>query len=227
MLVIWALVGVPAAALPASGVSSDHGTFNISIAGESIGTEKFEIRSTQNTIVTKAEVQLRAKSGGKTFVFKTFPELTLDFQLRPVSYTWVQNRPRDSRLHIDFSTSPVKVEYHTVDGKNDYREFWLAPNVIILDDNVVYQYELLVSLYDRTSRGSQVFQAFIPQEALPGQVTVADAGHEQIAVGGKSESLRHLTVTTQLAHIDLWVDGQGRLQRVAIPSAQFVAERQD
>jgi hypothetical protein len=205
---------------------NDHGTFEISIAGQKVGTEKFEILSARDGFTASAELELRVEEDGKTLVFHTFPELVLDSRLRPLAYRWDQKGSSRSGLSIDFSTSPARVRYRTVNGKTDNREFVLPKNVVVLDDNVLDQYELLVWLYDRTSRGAQTFRAFTPQEALPGQVNVVESGPGRGSVRGVEASLRRLTVTTDLAYIDLWVDGRERLQRVSIPAAQFGAVRQ-
>jgi hypothetical protein len=226
-MLAWILASFSAVA-PASPASpSDIGTFEIAIGGKVIGVERFRILPSGNKIVAKAEIELHSQKGGKTLVLHSLPELVLDSQLQPVSYTWAQKGVQNSELRIDFTTVPAKVQYHTVNGKNDYRHFLLPKDVVVLDDNVLNQYEILVDLYNKTSRGQQTFNAFIPQEALPGQVKVVETGIEQVRIGGRSESLRHLVVTTDLAHIELWTDQEGRLQRVSVPAMRFNAVRQN
>jgi hypothetical protein len=220
-----ALTCLPAAALTEPSALNDHGTLEVSMAGKIIGSEEFQILSSGNKIIAKAEIELRATRGGKTMVLHSFPELVLDSQLAPLSYTWVQKGAENAKFRVDFTTAPAKAHYYTVNGKDDYRDFLLPKDVVLLDDNVLSQYEILVARYDRTSRGMQTFRAFIPQEALPGQVKVVETGIEQVEINGNSESLRHLMVTTDLARIDLWVDSQGRLQRVSVPAMRFTAVR--
>ncbi len=41
-----------------------------------------------------------------------------------------------------------------------------------------------------------------------------------------ASKLRHLRVSTELTHIDLWVDERGHLERVSNPEAQFEAIRE-
>ncbi|HVA01818.1 MAG TPA: hypothetical protein VMV34_09195 [Terriglobia bacterium] len=225
-LMAWALASHPGATLAGPAALNDQGTFEISIAGNNIGAERFQIISARDRIVAKAEIELHTKQGGKTLAFHSFPELVLDSQLQPLSYAWSLEGSGSSRLEIDFTTAPAKALYHTVNGKDDHREFLLAKDVIVLDDNVLNQYEILVDRYDKTSRGQQIFRAFIPQEALPGQVKIAETGMEPVSLNGESKSLRHLVVATDLARIDLWADGQGRLWRVSVAAARFNAVRQ-
>jgi hypothetical protein len=205
---------------------SDHGTFEISMAGERIGAETFQIVPSGDRVIANAEIELHTQTGGKAVVFHIIPKLVLDSQLHPLSYTWDQKGAGNSRFEINFTTAPVKARYHTVSGKDDNRDFLLPKDVVVLDDNVLSQYEILLARYDRTSRGPQVFKAFIPQEALPGQLKIVENGTEDVTINGKSERLHHFVVTTDLARIDLWADTQGRVQRVAVPAVRFNAVRQ-
>ncbi|HEX5482328.1 MAG TPA: hypothetical protein VFZ08_06850, partial [Terriglobia bacterium] len=98
-------------------------------------------------------------------------------------------------------------------------------DVVILDDNVIDQYELLAWRYSMTAGGKQTFAAFIPQEALPGTIEVSSAGFETISAGGAQESCQHLIVSTQLARIDLWINSQRQLERMERTAEQFTAVR--
>lgn len=204
---------------------ADQGVFLLSVAGRTLGTEKFEIRSFPDKVEAQAEIHLRLEQGGKTSDVKTLPHLTLDRQLHPLTYTWSQKGAQSSQLEVNFRSSPVEARYKTINGQEDRRDFGLPKDVTVLDDNVLHHYQLMVDRYRLTGGGKQTFRAFIPQEALPGVVTVEDLGQEAANIDGAPFNLGHLVVTSELARIDLWVDGQQRLQRVSIPSAQFEAIR--
>lgn len=211
---------------PAPSVSlSDRGVFLLSVAERTIGSESFEIRSSADNVEAQAEIRLRVEQNGKTIDLKTFPHLILDAQLHPLNYTWSQKGPQSSQLEVDFRSSPAKTRYKTVTGEEDRRDFALPKDVVVLDDNVVHHYQLVVARYQLTPGGKQTFQAFIPQEALPGVLNVEDVGMEAVTVQGSPIRLRHLVVTTENARINLWVDDQQRLQRVSIPEAQLEAIR--
>ncbi|MGH9453957.1 MAG: hypothetical protein ACRD2O_08310, partial [Terriglobia bacterium] len=79
----------------------------------------------------------------------------------------------------------------------------------------------------KTAGGRQDFHAFIPQEALPGLITIQDMGEEPTVAHPKGPGLRHLLLITDRARIDIWVDQDHRIQRVTIPAAQFEAVRKD
>lgn len=205
--------------------SPDRGVFEFILAGKTIGTESFEIRSSGEEIEAQAEIHLRVEQGGKTTDVKTYPYLVLDTQLQPLTYTWRQKGTQSSQLEVDFRVSPAQARYKTVNGQEDLRTFGLPKDVVVLDDNVVHHYQLVVGRYRLTGGGNRTFKAFIPQEALPGDLSVQEVGTEPTSVNGSMLDLHHLVVTSDLAHVNLWVDDQQHLQRVSIPEAQFEALR--
>jgi hypothetical protein len=197
----------------------------VSVNGQPVGTETFDIRSRDDRIEAEAKIDLRIERDGKIEEFKTFPKLVLNSSLDPMTYSWSQKGPQSSQLEVDFRSSPAKVHYRTVAGEDDRRDFELPKDVLVLDVNVVHHYQLAVYRYHQTAGGKQTFQVFVPQEALPGSLEVEEAGQESVEVNAHSETLQHVVVSAELARIDLWVDHEQRLQRVSIPAAQLEAVR--
>ncbi len=217
-------VGPPAAqpaGTPRPG--KDQGVFLLSVAGKKIGEEKFQIRANGVNLEARAEIELRVARDGRELRFRTYPDLLLDIRLQPLSYRWRQEGSESSRIQMDFSGGAAQVRYRTLGGHRDNRQFDLAHDVLILDDNVVDQYEIAAWRYNLASGGRQEFPAFIPQEALPGTITVERAGTATLSIGGKRERCTHLVVTTNLARVDLWMNSQQRLER--LERGPFVAER--
>jgi hypothetical protein len=203
----------------------DEGVFVISLAGRPVGTEKFKIHSSLGKVEARGEIRLRIEQNGKTVDVQSFPDLVLDPQLRPVTYTWNQKGPQSSRLEVDFSAKVARVRYKTISGNEDNRDFELPPDVVVLDDNVVHHYQLIIARYQAMGGGKQTFPVFVPQEALPSLLTVEDMGNAATAIDGVMANLRHLVITTDVTHIDLWVDDQQHIERVSVPEAQLEAIR--
>jgi hypothetical protein len=216
-------IGLALAATPAVAAEDlkDRGVFVLKLAGKSIGTETFEIAPQKDTIEVSAKIDLKFNQDGKTVEFKTTPRLVLDNDLNAVSYEWSQKGAQSSELKVDMRTSHVSAKYRTVTGAEDVRDFELSPGVIVLDNNVIHHYQIAVYRYRRAGGGKQTFRAFIPQEALPGSLEIDDAGPDRTDVDGREQQLQHLTVTTDNARIDLWIDDKDRLQKIAIPAAQL------
>lgn len=210
----------------ASAEIADQGSFTLNQAGHEYGTEKFSIQTIEGKIQAQGETQLREGEGRHATIIKTFSKLTLNSALEPQNYTWSALGPEKYDLRIDFTPALATCLLHRPNGKDDIREFQLPKDVVVLDNNVIHHYQLLVDRYHRTPGGKQAFNAFIPQAATPGALTVQDAGLETINLVGRQQSLRHLVVLTDNAEIDLWEDGQGRLQRLYWSAPQVEALRQ-
>jgi hypothetical protein len=212
----------PAPALPDL---DDHGTFGITVAGKSIGTEAFEIRARSGQIEAQGNIRLQVEQNQKTIEVRSATNLLLDAHFDPLSYTWSQRGPQSSQLSMDFRKSPAQVHYKTVSGQDDRREFKLDQDVVLLDDNVAHHYQLAVARYDVAKGGTQAFRAFIPQEATPGVITLKFAGSQPVTVNGHQRTLRLFLLATEMAQISLWVDDHGHLQLVSAPNMHYQANR--
>jgi hypothetical protein len=203
----------------------DEGVFVISLAGRSVGSESFKIHSSTGKVEARGEIRLHLEQNGKTLGLQSFPDLVLDPQLRPITYTWNQKGSQSSRLEVDFRSKPARVRYKTISGNEDNRDFQLPPDVVVLDDNVVHHYQLIAARYQAMGGGKQTFHIFVPQEALPSLLTVEDLGNAATTIDGATANLRHLLITTDVTHIDLWVDDQQHIERVSVPATQLEAIR--
>jgi len=228
--VLWVIVfaGLVASskgvkALPAD--VKDHGVFVLTLAGKQVGTESFEIRPSKGQVEAEAKVELRIEQDGKSAEYKTSTRLVLTPDLQAQTYQWNQKGAQSSQLEMDLRGASTSIRYKTVSGENDAREFQLPRDVIILDNNVIHHYQLVLARFRQAGGGKQAFSAFIPQQALPGNLIVEEKERAETDVGGRQEKLRHLVVTTDNAQIDLWADDHDRLQKISIPAAQLEVVR--
>ena len=203
----------------------DEGVFVVSLAGRPVGSESFKIHVSSDKIEAQGEIRLRIEQNGRTVTVQSFPGLLLDRQLRPLTYTWNQKGTQSSRLEVDFRGKLAKVRYKTVNGKEDDRDFELPSDVMVLDDNVIHHYQLIAARYQALGGGKQTFRVFVPQEALPSILSVEDGGTTASTAGGVTTELRHLLITTDVTHIDLWVTAQQQVERLSVPATQLEAIR--
>jgi hypothetical protein len=212
---------------PATVDLNDQGTFKISFAGQPFGTEKFSIRSSPREVEAEAEIQLRFEQGGQGLNVKTNPRLVLNPQLNPLTYSLNQSGSQAFHLEVDFRTSPATSLLKLTDGQDDQRrDLALHGDIVILDDNVIHHYQLLVDRFAMKPGKKQTFNAYIPQEAVPGVLTVLEMKAEEVQLKGDKLTLRHLVVSTELAQIDLLVDAAQHLQRLYNPVMQLEAVRE-
>lgn len=64
-----------------------------------------------------------------------------------------------------------------------------SPRIAVLDNNLYYQFGVLARQYDWKAGGKQTFPVLIPQDMVPGSITVESLGLQQ-AGNGKYESIR-------------------------------------
>ena len=203
----------------------DGGVFVISLAGRPVGSEHFTIHSSLGRVEARAEIRLDIEQNGKPVSVQSFPDLVLDSQFHPLTYAWNQKGPQPSRLEVDFRGALARARYTTISGSEDDRDFALPPDVMVLDDNVIHHYELIIARFLATGGGKQSFRVFVPQEALPSVLTIEDMGNAVGGSGAAAANLRHLLITTDVTHIDLWVGERQQLERVSVPTAQLEASR--
>jgi hypothetical protein len=219
---LWTAQAVPAAS-PAG--PKDRGVYLFAVAGRHIGSETFEILLKGGRVEAEAQTELRVQQEGRSVEFRTSSRLTLSPGLQPLHYQWSQKGSQSSHLQVDLRTNPAVARYRTVSGEEDVREFQFPGDIVILDDNVIHHYQLAVHRFRNAGGGKQTFQAFVPQQALPGTLTIEDVGPEPVDIGGREQRLEHLVVTTDNARIELWVDSRDRLQKLAIPAAELEVVR--
>jgi len=211
---------------PAASTPDDQGTYSILFNGDPIGTERFKIHTSGGKIEAEGEIEIKVEQTGQPLDLKSSPRLVLNQQWDPQTYVVNQKGTPEFHLEADFRNSPAKSRLHLSGAKeDDKRDFVLSKDVVILDDNVVHHYQLLVDRFSLKPNKQQSFHAYIPQEATPGDLNVEDVGTEAVNFAGRQETLRHLVVSTEIARIDLWVDGQNHLQRLLNPAAQLEAVR--
>jgi len=210
----------------AAPVLDDQGTYSLLFEGHQIGTERFKIHASADKIEAEAEIEIKTDQTGQPVALKSSPRLILDRQWEPQTYLVNQKGTPEFHLEVDFHKSPAQSRLRLANDKvDDERDFALPKDVLIVDDNVVHHYQLLVDRFALKPDKQQTFNAYIPQEATPGVLNIQDMGSEEVNFAGRHEKLRHLLVSTDIAKIDLWVDGQQHLQRIFIPSVQLEAVR--
>ena len=213
------------AAAPAPNID-DRGTFVISVNGRNIGTEKFAVSSSPGRIDAQADIQLRSAQDGRSVSLRSTPQLVLNSQFEPQTYAVNQKGGQEFHLEVNFLASPAVSRLRLAGQKtDDERDFALPKDVVVLDDNVVHHYQILVDRFALKPEKKQTFNAYIPQEAVPGALTVEEIGNEEVDLSGHKVTLRHLVLTTELAQIDLWVDSQQHLQRLYNSSQRIEAVR--
>jgi hypothetical protein len=199
---------------------ADKGKLKILLDGKSVGEEEFEIVPAGAGWVAKGTTHLSVEGSPAATVTGT---LTLQPNGAPISYEWTSQSDKTSGAHVLFANGVAKMTIQ-MQGAHPFEQdlSFNSPLIVVLDDNLYYQYAALARIYDWSRGGAQTFPVLVPQERLPGTISVNGAG--SLGVEGKSYEV--LKVATSDLEVILYLDPNHRLMRLEVPSSKAAILRE-
>ena len=199
----------------------DEGSFTVSRNGVRIGREEFSIRTTPNA------------SAGATFVAQAtavyddrrlFPALTARPSGTPVTYQVEVRHGTDVEQKWSGAVGAGRVSARIVTARRDaVREFLAADGALLLDDDVFHQYFFLAR-----RRGALPLPVIVPRRNVQEYLRFAERGQETIDITGRAIASAVFAVTgPDSVERQVWVDTEGRVLKVAVPSQGLVAVRDE
>jgi hypothetical protein len=181
---------------------TESGRFTIKQNGKAIGTEEFSIRKTDKGYSVEGRTRLDSDPTVLT------SRMELDENLIPITYEYSRGGKGSIRVKVDPKTSSELTV--TENGKDSDTNFHFPPAASIVDNNFFHHY--LILLY-RVKSAEQSVAIFVPQDMQVGLAKVKSTGK--------------MTYSLEVGAVKLeaTVDEQGRLLRLAVPSAKVVVER--
>ena len=210
-------------ALPAGAqvVTLDEGTFTISRNGAAVGRESFTIRSSPGG-PGGAVVQARA-----TVSYD-------DRRLTPVLKSDSIGSPTEYQLEVRAGANASEVlrgvirrgrfsaTMQTPRGEN-MKEYVVSDGALVLDEDVFHQYYFLAR-----GRRSGTVPVVVPHRNIQVVMRIEERGPASVSIGGQSIAGRSFSlIEAGGASREVWVDSQGRVLKVAIPSRGIIALRDD
>jgi len=203
----------------APAMSDDKGKFVINVNGMPVGTEDFSIARAGSDWIARGTTELRAGEGTSRIT----GELRLNGAIEPLQYMCSSGSGKKVTSTTTFAGTSAHNILDLGEGKEPIRQdFKFASPVVVLDDNLYYQYEILARTYNWKAGGVQTFAVFIPQEQAPGTIT-AEAGAPATVDGTKYEQL---TMRTPDLEVTLYLDSAHRLMRLLVPASKAEIRRQ-
>jgi len=189
----------------------DKGKFRITVSGQPVGQEEFQIERSGGDWVAHGTAQVQTPQGTS--------HVTGTLNIRPDGlpqrYEWSTEGAKKASASVVFQGVTANIALHLAGAQPYTQQFtFSSPRVVVLDNNLYHQYSILARLYDWEKKGVQSFAVLVPQEMTPGMVTVESLG-KQTSGGTQLDELR---VKTEDNEIDLFLDGP-KLMRVLAPSA--------
>jgi hypothetical protein len=212
-LAALALLGLAGAAsreqkAAAPSLAPDQGTFRILLNGNQVGSEQFRIAPSGPGWLAQDNLQLNLPGQPPE---RDAARLELHADGNPAHYEWIRAAPDKRSLGVDFLAGAATLVLRKA-GSPPFVQRFSLPKLpaVVLDNNMYDHYAILARLYDWNRGGPQQFAVLIPQDEVPGTVTV------QAVPGAKT----HLLVvhTTDL-EVDLYLDSSLRLVRLEVPGS--------
>ncbi|MBI3894852.1 MAG: hypothetical protein HY313_02865 [Acidobacteria bacterium] len=202
---------------------SESAIFTILSGGRRIGAERFTITRGPAGLEAIGELQLETAGNPKV---SERSSLQTSANLKPLLYERRQEAPQKGTLTVKFEPSGTTLTSQTESGSQE--QIFLLPDhdLVVLDTNFFHHYEFLIRLYDLARPGPQSFAVFVPQEALPGTISLAYQGKENLPGGEIPGELDHFQAMTEEVKIEIWATPGGEIQRLLIPQASLEIVRQ-
>ena len=210
-------------ALPAASqvVTLDEGTFTITRNGTPVGRESFTIRSSPGG------------PGGPVVQARATVSYD-DRRLTPVLKADSIGSPTEYQLEVRAGANASEVlkgvirrgrfsaTMQTPRGEN-LKEYVVSDGALVLDEDVFHQYYFLT----RGGRTGSV-PVVVPHRNVQVVMRMEDRGAASVTVGGQAIAGRAFVLVEPAgANREIWVDPQGRVLKVAIPSRGIVAVRDE
>jgi len=227
-LVRKALAALAAFAIIQTGASAqtvtlDEGSYRITMAGKEVGTETFSIRQNgagpNAVIIAVGRVVLDAERGPQ--------EVSSELQvagrkLRPAAYEVRVQGAAAQRITGRVVGNRFSAQIVSSAGES-MREYLAGEGAVLADEGVAHHYYFLAR---RLENGPGQIPVIIPRQNRQVTAVVTVAGTERLAVGGTSIDATKLSVMPAGGPERLvWVDAEGRVLRLEVPSAGLVAQR--
>jgi hypothetical protein len=213
------LVLMPAAVRAQASAVVDEGTFMVTQKGMPLGRESFRI---VRTPAPGGQV-FRATGQSALGDNRITTSLGTDSSGVPVSYEseLTQRTEVVQRLQARGRPGRFSVLMQTKSGESA-REYVLDNGALLIDEDVFHHF-FFVPLAAQHS-----FIVIAPRASDQGRFTLQERGTEMVEIANRSIESRHLAlIGPSGASRDVWIDGRGRLLKVAIPEKGLVALRDD
>jgi hypothetical protein len=206
-------------------VGREEGEFRIYVSGKEIGTEKFIIVTAADSASSTSIVQFQNPAEKHQKVqFET--RLNMDGHYVPRNYELKSDIDGEKgNIAGTFSSNQAIFQYS---GGPSTRKSGLmvGDKFTLLDTNIFHHFIFLVRLFDFDSREKmQQFEVAIPQEPDSGFLKITELKRENITVRGKKMDAHHLRADSGTMIVDLWVDSQRILYKIAVRSKEIEVVR--
>ena len=219
LAVLTSLATAPALEAQVSVV--DEGSFTVSRRGVRVGREEFSIRSSPTP---GGATILVAQASAVYEDLRLFPALTARADGVAITYQLEVRRGVEVEERWTGAVGAGRVSARIAhSGIDAVREFLVADDALLLDDDVFHQYFMVAR-----RRGAKTVAVIVARRNLHLVLLLSERGAQTIDIAGQPIATTSFAATSpDGVERQVWVDALGRVVRVAIPSLGLVAQRDD
>ena len=199
----------------------DEGSFTVSRRGVRVGREEFSIRSSPTP---GGATILVAQASAVYEDLRLFPALTARADGVAITYQLEVRRGVEVEERWTGAVGAGRVSARIArPGVDAVREFIVADDALLLDDDVFHQYFMLAR-----RRGAKTVDVIVARRNFHLVLALSERGTQTIDIAGQPIATTSFAATSpDGVERQVWVDPLGRVVRVAIPSLGLVAQRDD
>jgi hypothetical protein len=201
-------------------LAPDRGKLRITINGQVVGGEDFEITPSGDAWLARGSMTAHVSGGAE---IKASGQLKLSSDGAPLRYEWSAQAQKKATGSVDFEGGTAKCSADLGGASPMRKDFSFgSPRIAVLDNNLYYQYGVLARLYDWKGGGKQSFPVLIPQDMVPGTIDVESFAAPQL------QKTEHdaLRVSTPDLEVIVFLDANHRMMRLEVPSSNVTIERE-
>jgi hypothetical protein len=205
----------------------ETGEFKIYAAGMEIGTEKYVILSSGDTITSSSTLDFR-NPGERHQKIQLETKMEMNSRFVPRNYLLKSDiEGKKGTIQGEFSPNQAVFSYVAPDGSPRKSGMLVGNEFTLLDTNIFHHFIFLSRLFNYDSKDkAQRFEVIIPQEEDSGFVMISRLGKETLTMRGKKMETHHLQVDSGSLQIHLWVDNQRVLDKISVPDRGIEVLRQ-
>ncbi len=195
----------------------EEGEFRIYVSGGEIGTEKFVIVTAGDAASSTSFLEFR-NPGDKRQKVQMETRCEMNAHYVPASYQLKSDVDgKKGTITAEFSPNQAIFQYGEPGAPPRRAGVLVGKEFTLLDSNIFHHFIFLARLYDFDKNTAQKFDVVIPQETDSGVLSIRQTGRETIRVRGKKIDTRKLQVDSGAIVMQLWVDNQHVLYKIAVP----------
>ena len=204
----------------------DVGSFTLMVKEQRAGREQFSMRSSSGADGVALELRAESALGDRRAAMR----LETDSAGTPVRYSLEERTGATITLRL--GGQRVRGRFTTLARSTNgeaAREFLLLPGALVLEDNGVLQYALVVRKRALAIGDSMMIPTLTPVTNKQGALHVLlESGTDTVSIAGSRRAANRWQLRTERGERRVvWADSEGRLLRVQIPARGFEALRDD